>query len=473
VRLSLGASRGALVRQLLTETTLLSLLGGLAGFGLAVWLLGALEAANFPLPLELTLDLSPDRGVLAFTIGISALAGLLLGLVPALQSTRPDVVSTLKQETAGGGQPGQLRWRTALIITQLTVSLVLLVGAGLFLRSFQQLNEIDPGFGRQSAGMMSIMVPNTRFAPEEGRRYVRRLLDRFQSLPGLQTVGLITNMPLGLMSNGLRFNVDGFTPPRDRDGYRAEVASVDPAFFDAATIPIVEGRGFRDTADADAPGVAVISEAMAQRFWPDGDALGRTIRRLAADEADLRVVGIAANIKVDSLGEAPAWHMYLPYTQTENFLVHFIARTSVDADQAALAMAAAGRALDPEMMLGNTSTIARHLAVSRLLGGLLVGTGTTDLMAFIGAPLVLGVTAVLASYLPARRASRGPPRRLTHAGQAACDRQAAPPNPTALVEPVSWRGVRLARRKAGADRWSVTDAATPPDGRLARKPSSP
>jgi hypothetical protein len=210
--------------------------------------------------------LSLDGRVFAFTVGISAAAGMLLGLVPAVQSTRPDVVSTLKQETAGGGQPGQLRWRNALIVTQLTVSLVLLVGAGLFLRSFQQLNAIDPGFGREPTGILSIMVPNTRFTREEGGRYVGRLLDRFRGLPGVQTVGMIDNMPLDIMSSGLRFNVDGHTPPRDRDGYRAERSAVDAAFFEAASIPIVRDRNFRDTDEPDTAPVTIISEAMAQRF---------------------------------------------------------------------------------------------------------------------------------------------------------------------------------------------------------------
>jgi predicted permease len=490
VRLALGATRGALVRQFLTETTLLSALGGLAGLGLATWLLRALEVADFPLPfaLQLTLDLSPDSRVLAFTLGVSVLAGALLGLLPALQSTRPDVASTLKQETAGGGQPGQLRWRNALIVTQLTVSLVLLVGAGLFLRSFQQLNAIDPGFGRVDAGMMTVMVPNTRFTTDEGQRYVGRLLDRMQNLPGMEAVGVISNMPLDIMSNGLAFNVDGHAPPRDKESYRAERASVDPTLFEAATIPIVRGRNFRETDDGNSSAVGIVSEAMAQRFWPDGDAVGRVIRQ--PDEADLRVVGIAADIKVDSLSESPAWHVYLPYTQTQNFMMHFVARTSLDADQAALAMATAGRALDPEMMVWGTSTMNRHLAVirlpaqlgafvlsvfavlalalaviglygvvsysvasrtrevgirmalganasaitrqlagdgvrlvliasvvglalallvSRLLGNLLVGSQTTDLAAFLGAPLVLCATALLASYLPARRASRADP----------------------------------------------------------------
>ena len=144
VRLALGASRASLVRRLLTETTLLSLAAGGVGTGLAVSLLGLLATADLPLPLPVALDLDLDRNVLAFTLGVSVAAGALLGLVPALQSTRPDVADTLKSESAGGGRPGQLRWRNALVVAQLTISLVLLVGAGLFLRSFQQAQAVDP-----------------------------------------------------------------------------------------------------------------------------------------------------------------------------------------------------------------------------------------------------------------------------------------------------------------------------------------
>ena len=176
VRLALGASRASLVRRLLTETTLLSLVAGVVGVGIAVWLLNWLANADLPLPLPVTLDLSLDWRVLAFTLGISMVAGALLGLVPALQSTRPDLATTLKSESAGGGRPGQLRWRNALVVTQMTASFVLLVGAGLFLRSFQEVQSVDPGFGREPAAVMSFMVPTSRFTVDEGRVYTRRLL---------------------------------------------------------------------------------------------------------------------------------------------------------------------------------------------------------------------------------------------------------------------------------------------------------
>ncbi len=169
VRLALGASRGSLVRGLLTETTLLGLLAGGAGVGLAVWLLDLLVTADLPLPTPVTLDLGLDGNILGFTFGVSVAAGALLGLVPALQSTRPDVAGALRSENAGGREPGQLRWRNALVVTQLTISLVLLVGAGLFLRSLQRVQSVDPGFGREPTALMTFLTPATRFTPDEAR----------------------------------------------------------------------------------------------------------------------------------------------------------------------------------------------------------------------------------------------------------------------------------------------------------------
>ena len=309
-RLALGASRGALVRQLLTETTLLSLVGGGVGFGLAVWLLRAVPTLDLGLPVRLGLDLAPDATVLAFSVGISVLAGtLLLGLVPALQSTRPDVTSTLKHETAGAGQPGQLRWRNALVIVQLTVSLVLLVGAGLFLRSLQERQAVDPGFGQTPTAILSVAVPAAQLAVDEGRPYTRRLLERFRALPGVDTVGITNVLPLTLGRQEIDFTVDGHEPPPGQDVLRADYAIVDAGWFDAAGIPILQGRPF---IDADRQGVAIVSAAMGRRFWPDDEAVGQQVRvvggspALPGGSADLQVVGVARDVDWESLGAPPA-----------------------------------------------------------------------------------------------------------------------------------------------------------------------
>ena len=491
VRLALGATRASLVRRLLTETTLLSVVAAGVGIGIAVGLLDLLQNLDLPLPFEVTLDLGLDWTVLAFTLTISVVAGALLGLVPALQSTRPDVAAALKSESAGGGRPGQLRWRNTLVVTQLTVSLVLLVGAGLFLRSYQAAQSVDPGFGREPTAIMTFMVPATRFTPDEGRVYTRRLLDRFRQLPGVEAVGFIDNLHLNPMSTqSTDFNVDGHEPPTDYGAFIADRAEVDPGFFDAAGIQIVRGRNFNDADLPDSQRVAIISEAMANRFWTDGDAVGRLVRRRDEDDPPLLVVGVASDAKVRTLGEAPRNMIYLPYSQRFARSLTVLARTSADPEQTALAMIAAGRGVDPDLWVWEAKTLTRHLAlmtlpmqltafilsafavlalvlaaiglygvvsyavaqrtrevgvrmalgadgrtvvrllaasglklvlaggavglglavlVTRLLGGLLFDIDTLDPLTFIGVPAVLGLTALLAAYLPARRASRVSP----------------------------------------------------------------
>ena len=490
MRLALGASRGSLVRRLLTETTLLSLLAGGAGVGLAVWLLDLLLTADLPLPTPVTLDLRPDGKVLAFTFGVSVVAGALLGLVPALQSTRPDVAGALRSESAAGGQPGQLRWRNALVVAQLTISLVLLVGAGLFLRSFQRVQSVDPGFGREPTALMTFLTPATRFAPDEARVYTRRLLDRFRALPGVEAVGAISNLHLNPLSQSSSdFKVDGFEPPTDHGAFIADRVEVEPGFFAAAGIAIVRGRNFNDADRPDTRPVVIVSEAMARRFWTDGDAVGRLVRR-RGDATPWLVVGVASDAKVRTLGESPRNMIYLPYSQRFTPSLTVVARTSVDPERTALALLAAGRELDPDLRVLETKTMDRHLALmrlpqqlsafvlsafgvlalalaavglygvvgygvarrtreigirqalgadgprvvrllvagglklvviggalglalavaaTRLLGGLLFEVDALDPLTFVGVPLVLGATALLAAWLPARRASRVSP----------------------------------------------------------------
>ena len=488
VRLALGASRASLVRRLLTETTVLSLAAGGVGIGLAVWLLDLLVNVDLGLPLPVTLDPRLDWRVLAFTLGVSVVAGTLLGLLPALQSTRPDVAAVLKSESAGGGQPGQLRWRNALVVMQLSVSLVLLVGAGLFLRSFQQVQAVDPGFGREPTGIMSFQTPATRFTPEEARVYTRRLLDRFRALPGAEAVGVVSNLHLNpLSTSSSDFNVDGFEPPADHGAFIADRVAVDPGFFEAAGIRILHGRNFND---ADLPAsrpVVIVSEAMARRFWSGGDAVGRLVRRRGEDDPPWIVVGVASDAKVRTLGEAPRDVMYFPYSQDLSRSLTVLARTSIDPERMALALMAAGREVDPGLWVFETKTMDRHLAtmrlpqqlsafvlsvfgafalalaavglygavsygvaqhtreisirmalgadgrrvvtmlvtgglklvvaggvvgltlaavVTRLLSGLLFEVDALDPLTFVGVPLVLGATALIAAWLPARRASR-------------------------------------------------------------------
>jgi predicted permease len=386
VRLALGASRGTLMRGLLVETTVLSLAAGALGLASSVWILRVLVRADLPLPIPIAIDLTPDWTVLAFTLAVSAVAGALLGIVPAWQSTRPDLVIALKSDTPGGGRPGHRRWRNGLVIAQVTVSLVLLVGAGLFLRSFQRVLAVDPGFGREPAAVLSFIVPATRFNAEQARLYTRQMLDCFRQVPGIEALGVADNLPLNTLSaQSIGFTVDGHEPPQDLRMFSADRADVDPGFFEAIGIPILRGRGFTEADREGSQAVAIISDAMARRFWPDGDAVGRLIRTPDRDVDDLVVVGVAADVKIRSIGEAPRDMVYRSQLQHVSRGLTVVARTSRDAQQTALAMMAAGRSLDPDLWVWETKTLARHLALTRL---------PAELSAFI-----LGAFAVLALML--------------------------------------------------------------------------
>jgi len=192
LRVALGATRRTLIGQLLSETVLLGLAGGVAGVFVAIGLLRLLLTADQPFPVPIALDPSLDNAVLLFSLGISLLAGVVLGLAPIIQSTSPDVASTLRDESMGGGQRGRLALRNALVVAQVAGSIVLLVGAGLFLRSFQQVQSVDPGFGREPTAILSLLVPANRYSDEEGRLFTRMMRERFEQLPGVEAVGIFT-----------------------------------------------------------------------------------------------------------------------------------------------------------------------------------------------------------------------------------------------------------------------------------------
>jgi predicted permease len=497
VRRALGATRFALVRQTLVENALLGLGGAATGLFLAFLLLNALVSADLPMPYGLRLDVHLGLGwsallnwrVLVVTAGAGVLAGGLLGLVPAVQGSRADLGSALKTGSKGSRGPGALRWRNVLVAAQIAMSLVLLVGAGMFLRSWHQMLALDPGFGNAPTSVLSVMVPvNTR---EENVERTRRLLERFRALPAVEAVGLVWPLPLEFSSSSIDFTVDGHVPPDGRESFRADRATIDGGFFDAAGMSLVAGRTFNDSDRSDSPPVAVISEAMARRYWPHGDALGRTLRRPDPAQPEVVIVGIASNINIRSLGESPRDVVYLPYTQGDGSPVRtYVARTIADPAQLTQTLVTAGREVDSDLQVVQSMTMAQHLGVSRLpsqmgafmlsafaamamalaavgvygmvrytvamrtrevgirvalgadpagvarllaargvrlvlaggaigvavsvfaarfLATLLVGVGTFDPLVLIGAPLLLGLAAWLAAYLPAHRASRADP----------------------------------------------------------------
>jgi predicted permease len=375
VRRALGATRGALVRQSLVESTLLGLGGAATGLVLAIVLLRVLLSTDLGLPFGMRLDLHfgldwralLDWGVLALTAGAGLLAGGVLGLVPALQGTRADPGAALRASTRGRDAPGPLRWRNVLVVAQTAISLVLLVGAGLFLRSWQQTLAVDPGFGQAPTSILSVMVPVTGVTPDEAALRTRRLVERVRTLPGVEAAGLIWPLPLDFSRSSADFTVDGHVPPAGLEAFRADRRVVDGGFFDAAGVAIVAGRTFEDGDRSDGRPVAIVSEAMARRYWPDGDALGRTLGRPAPGEADLTIVGVARDINMRALGEAPRDVIYEPFAQGEGSpLLNVLVRSTSDAAVMAPALEAAAREIDPDLQIIQSTTMAQHLALSRL-----------------------------------------------------------------------------------------------------------
>jgi predicted permease len=375
VRRALGATRGALARQLLVESVLLGLGGAAAGLALAFALLNVLLWVDLPLSYGMRLDLHFgldqtmlfDWKVLAITAGAGVMAGAFLGIIPAVHGTRADPGAALKTGSRGSDAPRALKWRNVLVVAQVSMSLVLLVGAGLFLRSWQRTLAVDPGFGRKPTAILSAMVPVTRSAADEAVRRTGLLLERFRALTGVEAVGLIQPLPLEFSFSFTEFTIDGRVPPAGQEVFRADNAFVDGGFFDAAGMDIEEGRTFNDDDRLESRPVAVVSRAMARRYWPDGSALGRILRRPDPALPDVEIVGVASDIMVRSLGEPPRDLIYTPYTQGPGLpMLNFLVRAAGDPARMLPILAAAGRDVEPDLRVVQTTTMAEHLSLSRL-----------------------------------------------------------------------------------------------------------
>jgi macrolide transport system ATP-binding/permease protein len=314
LRTSLGASRARILRQLLTESLLLSLLGGLGGLFVGVWALDLLQALQPPSLFPIELNLSPDWRVFVFTLLLSGSAGILFGLSPALQGARSDPLAALKEQTpALSRSRGKARLQNALVVAQIALSLVLLVTAGLFARSLQHTLAVDPGFNSRHALVVPVDLGFGQFSEPEGRKFEQHLIDRVKALPGVKSAALAVDMPLGQLHLHGFVTVDGYVPaPGEQMVIRRNVVGAE--YFQTMGIPILEGRGIDDRDTENSRPVAVINESMAQRYWPGQDAVGRTFENSGKD---WEVVGIIKDGKYDALNETSQPYFCLPLSQTD------------------------------------------------------------------------------------------------------------------------------------------------------------
>jgi predicted permease len=491
IRSALGASRFRLIRLLLSESALLGLLSGMAGVVIALWATKLLSSVRMATDNPVRFEAKPDWRVFLFSLGVALGAGVIAGLVPAFRTSRLNLSSSLKEggrDSASGA--GRHRLRNVLVVSQVAASLLLLVCAGLFLRSLQAADRIDLGFRRDNVLMFSVDTELQSYDQQRGQKFYRQLLDRLNELPRVRSAGLGTHIPLV----GWVPTTEVFLPERGEsakeDSVNVLANRVSADYFETLNIPVLEGRAFTVSDDEAAPRVAVINETMARAYWPGHDTIGRQIR-LKRGGPPVEIVGVVKNSKYGSIGEEPRPCLYLPFAQ--NYQSASILFLHTEGDPAAFTDAARQvvGALDQGMPVYDLKTMNTHLsgiallfirvgaalvglfgllglllavvglygvisqsvsqrtheigirialgarggdvlrmelkqgmiltlvgvaaglamafAVTRLMRSLLYGVSATDPLTFILNTLLLVIVALLASYLPARRATKVDP----------------------------------------------------------------
>ncbi len=495
IRTALGASRGRVIRQLLTESVLLAFIGGALGVLLAMWGVDLLIALS-PGDIPRTGEIGIDGRVLGFTFGVSLLTGLIFGLAPALQASKQDLHEALKEGGRGGTTgPRRARVRSALIVSEVALALVLLVGAGLLVRSFFKLRNVSPGFDPENVLTLNVPLPGTRY--KEGARtsaFYQRLIERVKALPGVESVGAVSHLPLTGAEELDGFNIEGRPSPDSGENVQtADFRVVSTDYFRAMKIPLLSGRYFTEQDTADAPGVIVIDETLARRFFPNEDPLGKRIDESGSPNGRgfLTIVGVVAGIKHSSLDAEPKPAMYVSYLQSPWLDMTLAVRTggagaenlagavrqevwALDKDQPVARVVTLeslfAKAVAPQrfqmMLVGLFAAVALLLSVvgiygvmaysvtqrtheigirmalgaqrgdvfkllmsqgmtqalvgiviglagafalTRLMSSLLFGVSATDPLTFGGVALLLAAVALLACYVPARRAMKVDP----------------------------------------------------------------
>ena len=489
VRMSLGANRSRLVALMLSESVLLSLLGGAVGLAVAVGFRSALLAFRPPFLRPEDLNLTMDARVLLFTLGTAILTALVFGALPAWQALRFNLHETLKE---GGGRSGSAGGRhglrSLLIVAEMSLSIIALVGAGLFLSSLENTQRVDPGFETKNLIVMTFDLGAQNYSEPQGEQFHRRLMDRLGQMPAVRSAALATEVPLG---GGFERTVfpEGSDPSERRNGVLTFVNQVSIGYFETAGIPVLRGRVFSETDRPGSAEVAVVNEAFARKFFPGQDAIGKRFRCFGETWV-LEIVGIVRDTKVNSLGEDPNAIFYLPILQHYSPQVALLVRTTGDAAATLPTVRTAVQELDRQLPLVRVRTISQIMdgalwaarfaaglllvfallaltlaavgiygvmsytveqrrqelgirmalgaqkkdvyglvlgqglrlatagvviglsvayVVSRTISALLFGVGASDPVTFAGVPLLLIAVALVASYIPARRATRVDP----------------------------------------------------------------
>jgi predicted permease len=489
VRIALGASRGRIARMLVAESVLVAGAGGGVAMLLTLWTTRAFTSIS-PLPtLTLRLQVQPDTRVVGFAVLATIASAAVLAVVGAFQAMRPQIAPVLNEESAGSiGGRAPMRMRGGLAAIQMTASLLLLVGAALFVRSARHAESIELGFDPRGVVVLDVEA-SSRTTPDSSRRFFEELVRRVTALPGVESVATSSRAPLDSSTPLVRVNArEPVAPTGDTTSITASALVVGVRYFDVVKTPLIAGRAFTERDVPSSPGVAIVNETLAGRLWPGTNAIGRRLWLDPHTSAEPSlVVGVARNSKYLTLGEEPRGHVYLPFEQHANPDVALLVRSVNPLDRTANQVQATLRALDPDVQGFFTRTLTEHVSVSllpvrlatslslvvaslalalasiglyalvsfvvaertneiglrmalgatarevmklvlgygvklaalglavglpvalltsRLLGTLLYGVSPTDPLVFVAAPLVVLSVALVACYVPARRAMR-------------------------------------------------------------------
>jgi putative ABC transport system permease protein len=361
VRMALGGSRLRLIRQLLTESLLLALLGGALGLLFSVWGVEFIKGGipqGFAQYIPGWEKMHLDSEVLIYTLVITLLTGAVFGLAPALQATRLNLNESLKESGKGASSgTSRNRLRSLLVVSEIALSLVLLVGAGLMIRSFINLMRSELGVNPKNVLTMELSIPRQKYAEEQQRiNFYGELVGRLQNLPGVTNAAAINYVPMGRTSSSSNFRIEGEAPPAKGKEPHADYRVVTPSYFEAIGTPLREGRAFTDADKKGSPLVAIINESLARRFFPAGDALGKRIV-FSDEEGALEVVGVAADVKNEDLDEEADFTVYRPFVQDPWWSMALVVRTNSDPVQLAPLVRGEVRAIDAEQPVYNIKTM--------------------------------------------------------------------------------------------------------------------